>query len=66
MLRLSLPLRLLVLYGLTPRVRIVIEPLALSMLPWSSDTSRVLLFLMAAPAVQLAYAHLITGVVIDL
>ena len=66
MLRLSLPLRLLVLYGLTPRGRVVIEPLALSVLPRSSDTSRVLLFLMAAPVVRLAYAHLITGVVIDL
>ena len=65
---LCLPLRLLVLYGFTRRVRVVAGPLALFVLRWSLDTSWVLLFLMAAPAVflyycRLAYAELIAGVV---
>jgi hypothetical protein len=71
-LRLSHPLcllwRLLVLYGLTHRVRVVAGPLQLFVLPRGLVTSRVGLLLMAAPAVflyccQLAYVDLIAGVV---
>jgi len=68
---LCLPLRLLVLYGFTRRVRVVAGPLALFVLRWSLVTSWVWLFLIAAPAIflccyQLAYADLIAGVVSQL
>ena len=61
----------LVLYGLTHRVPTVAGPLALFVLRRSLDTSWVLLFLMAAPAVflycyQWAYVDLIAGVVSQL
>ena len=61
----------LVLYGLTHRVPAVAGPLALFVLRRSLVTSRVWLFLIAAPAIflccyQLAYADLIAGVVSQL
>jgi len=61
----------LVLYGLTHRVPAVAGPLALFVLRRSLVTSRVWLFLIAAPTVflccyQLAYADLIAGVVSQL